>query len=76
MKTINDLMEKIAKADNYSVSLESITLFRESLFPKYSRSLWVNIEPLSPLDPSLLPLVFKWKKSHSIKVNLAELINI
>jgi hypothetical protein len=33
MGTIKDIMKKIAEADNYSIPLEAITLFREKLFP-------------------------------------------
>jgi|LauGreDrversion4_2_1035121.scaffolds.fasta_scaffold232346_1 hypothetical protein len=74
MKTIKEIMKNIAEADNYSIALEAINIFRKRLFPAYSRSLWTNVGPMSPLHPELLPIVFKWKKSGEIYVDLKEII--
>ena len=51
MKTIKEIMKNIAEADNYSIALEAINIFRKRLFPAYSRSLWTNVGPMSPLHP-------------------------
>ena len=51
MKTIFEVQEKLA--EDLSIAEESISLFRASLKPTFSRNLWIYLDQMTPLHPKL-----------------------
>ena len=49
MRNIFEVQQKLA--EDLSIAQDSISLFRSSLKPTYSRNLWIYLDQMSPLHP-------------------------